>query len=96
MRLFFSIFDGIRQRGEGRAYFKKWRVFRERKCNFSLDFPAFGLSIRIGPRSKVVLRGKGYACAPVLWGFDNSKKQSPTRLFSIFKSFVNGLECLTP
>ena len=33
-------------------------IFRERKCNVSLDFPAFGPLVRFGPRSKVVLRGK--------------------------------------
>ena len=27
--------------------------FRERKCDFSLDFPAFGPSVLVGPRSKV-------------------------------------------
>ena len=42
---------------------------RERKSNFSLDFPAFGPSVRVGPKSKVVLRGKGYAWAPVLGEF---------------------------
>ena len=47
---------------------------RERSFNFSLDFPAFGPSDRIGLRSKVVLRGKGYAWAPVLGSFDNSKR----------------------
>ena len=46
---------------------------RERSFNFSLDFPAFGLSIRVGPRSKVVLHGKDYAWV-VLWSFDNSKR----------------------
>ena len=52
---------------KGRAYFfQKWRVFRERKCNFSLDFPAFGPLVCIRPRSKVVLHGKGYAWASVL------------------------------
>ena len=35
--------------------------FRERKSNFSLDFPAFGPSVLVGPRSKVDLRCKGYA-----------------------------------
>ena len=49
-------------------------IFRERKCNFSLDFPAFGPSVRIEPRSKVALRGKGYTWASVLWSFDNSKR----------------------
>ena len=27
-------------------------------CDFSLDFPAFGPSVRFEPRSKVVLRGR--------------------------------------
>ena len=63
-------------RGESgeRILKKKWRVFRERKCNFSLDFPAFGPPVCIGPRNKVVLRGKGYAWELVLWSFDNSKR----------------------
>ena len=56
--------------GEGRADFEKERVFRERKSNFSLDFPVFGLSVLVELRSKVVLRYKGYAWAPVLWSFD--------------------------
>ena len=30
--------------------------FRERKCDFSLGFPAFRPSVLFGPRSKVVLR----------------------------------------
>ena len=34
--------------------------FRERKYDFSLDFPAFGLSVLVGARNKVVLHGKGY------------------------------------
>ena len=58
--------------GEGRADFEKERVFRERKSNFSLDFPVFGPSVLVGPRSKVVLLGKSYAWALVLWSFDNS------------------------
>ena len=32
---------------------------RERVCDFSLDFPAFGPSVCFGPRSKVILHGKG-------------------------------------
>ena len=48
--------------------------FRERKGDFSLYFPAFGPSVLVGVRSKVVLRGKGYAWAPILWSFDNSKR----------------------
>ena len=52
------------------ASFQKWRVFRERKCNFSLEFPAYGLSDHDGPRSKVVLPDEGYAWALVLGSFD--------------------------
>ena len=48
--------------------------FRERKSDFSPDFPAFGPSVLVGPRSKVVLRGKGYAWALILWSSDNSKR----------------------
>ena len=40
--------------------------FRERKCDLSLDFPAFGSSVLDGPRSKVYLRDKGYAWASIL------------------------------
>ena len=58
--------------GEGRADFEKERIFRERKSNFSLDFPVFGPSVLVGPRSKVVLCDKSYAWAPVLWSFDKS------------------------
>ena len=48
--------------------------FRERKCDFSLDFSAFGPSVLVGPRSKVDLCYKGYAWTPILWSFDNSKR----------------------
>ena len=55
-RAFISIFAGSGS-GEGESrFFQKWRVFRERKWNSSLDFPAFEPSVRVGPRSKVVLR----------------------------------------
>ena len=47
---------------------------RERSSNFSLDFLTFGSSDRVGPRSKVVLRGEGYAWAPILGSFDKSKR----------------------
>ena len=42
----------------------KWVLvlkFRERKCDLSLDFRPFGLSVLDGARSKVALRGEGYA-----------------------------------
>ena len=51
-RAFFSILgaeSGIGERGE--QLLKQWRVFRKRKCNFSLNFLAFEPSIRIGLRS---------------------------------------------
>ena len=48
--------------------------FRERNCDFSLDFPAFGPSVLVEPRRKVDLRYKGYAWTPILWSSDNSKR----------------------
>ena len=65
---------GTCSRREGREYIKKWRVFRERACNFSLGFPAFGLSDFFGPRSKVVLRSEGFAWASVSGSFDKLRE----------------------
>ena len=48
--------------------------FRERKSDFSLDFPAFGPSVLVGARNKVVLHDKGYAWAPILWSSKKSKR----------------------
>ena len=48
--------------------------FREIKSDLSLDFPTFGPSVLDGARSKVDLSFKGYACAPILWSFDKSKR----------------------
>ena len=50
------------------------QIFKERECDFSLDFPEFGPSVRFGLRTKVVLRGKGYAWIPIWWSSDNSKR----------------------
>ena len=49
-------------------------------CDFSLDFLAFRPSVLDEAKSKVVLRSKGYAWAPILWSSDNSKRygSSPT------------------
>ena len=47
---------------------------RERESYFSLDFPSFGLSVRFGTRSKVVLRGEGHAWTPIWWSSENSKR----------------------
>ena len=58
--------------GEGRADFEKEKVFRERKSNFSLDFPVFEPSVFVRPRSKVTLRCKCYAWTPIMGIFDNS------------------------
>ena len=65
--------------GGGEQILRKWRVFRERKSNFSLDFSVFGPSDFVGPRSKVVLPYKGYVWALVLWSFDKLQK---VRVFS--------------
>ena len=35
--------------------------------SFSLDLRSFGPSVLDEARSKVVLRGKGYAWTPILW-----------------------------
>ena len=47
--------------------------FREKRCAFSLDFRPIGPSILDGARSKVALRGEGYAWALIWWNSDNSK-----------------------
>ena len=47
---------------------------RERESTFSLDFRPFGPLVLDGARSKVTLRGKDYAWAPIWWSFDNSKR----------------------
>ena len=43
-------------------------------CDFSLDFSSFGQSVLDGAKSKVDLRGEGYAWTPIWWSSDNSKK----------------------
>ena len=55
----------------------QWRGetdFRERKSNFSLDFPAIRPSVPDKPRGKVGLRCNGYAWTSILWSFDNSER----------------------
>ena len=49
-------------------------ISRERKCAFFLDFRSFGSSVLDGTRSKVDLRGEGYAWTPIWWSSDNSKR----------------------
>ena len=48
--------------------------FRERRCTFSLGFRSIGPSVLEGARSKVALRGEGYAWTPIWWSSDNSKR----------------------
>ena len=48
--------------------------FRERDYAFSLDFRPFGPSVLDGARSKIDLRGEGYAWTPIWWSSDNSKR----------------------
>ena len=48
--------------------------FRERVCDFSLDFSSFGPSVLDEARSKVDLRGEGYTWKPIWWSSDNYKR----------------------
>ena len=73
-RHIFSIWPGTCSGGGGEQILRKGRVFKERKSNFSLNFPVFGSSDFVGPRSKVDLRYKGYAWAPVIGSFDKLRK----------------------
>ena len=79
--------------GGGEQILRKGRVFRERKSNLSLEFPVFGPSVLVGPRSKVVLRCKGYAWASILWSFDKLWKIGVFSylVYFRFKNLVNGL-----
>ena len=72
--------------------------FLERVCNFSLGFPAFRPSNFFGPRSKVVLRGEGYAWTPVSGSFDKLRKVGVFSylIYSLFKCFVNAWVDLRP
>ena len=71
---FSSPFERRKRAGEQKVA-ESWVLsFREGESSFSLDFSPFRPLVRFGPRSKVVLRGKGYACAQVLWSSDNSKR----------------------
>ena len=46
----------------------------ERKGALSLGFRPIGPSVFDGARSKVALRGEGYAWAPIWWSYENSKR----------------------
>ena len=69
-----------------------------RKCAFSLDLRSIGQSVLDGARRKVVLRGEGYAWAPVSGSF---KKLQEVGVLSYlvyfrFKCFVNDWFGLRP
>ena len=65
--------DLLLQRSKNRSV--GWiQIFKERRCAFSLDFRPFGLSVLDEARSKVDLRGEGYAWIPIWWNSDNSKR----------------------
>ena len=49
-------------------------ISREKKCAFSLDLQPFRLLVLDGARSKVDLRGEGYAWTPIWWISGNSKR----------------------
>ena len=72
--------------------------FRERVSNFSLDFPTIGPLVFGEARSKVALRDKSYAWAPVLGSFDKLRKVGVFSylVYFRFKSFVNGLVDMRP
>ena len=48
--------------------------FLERESTFYLYFWPIGPSVLDGAKSKVALRGEGYAWAPIWWSSDNSKR----------------------
>ena len=76
------------------------RVFesRGRKCAFSLDFRPIGPSVLDEARRKVVLRGEGYAWAPVSVSFDKLREVGVLfyLVYFRFKCFVNDFVGLRP
>ena len=78
------------------AWYVQWRGETnsgDRKFNLSLDFSAIGPSVSDEAKSKVALRGKGYAWAPVLGSFDKIREIRVVSylVYFRFKNFVNGL-----
>ena len=70
---------------------KKWCIFRERRCNFSLRSRAIGPSDFDGARRKVVLRGEDNAWNLVLGVIDKLLEVgvSSYLFYSWFKCFVD-------
>ena len=52
----------------------RFEVFRKRESTFFLDFRSIGPSVLDGVRSKVALRGEGYAWTLIWWSSNNSKR----------------------
>ena len=79
------------RRRRARTNSKNEGFFRERVCNFSLEFPAFGPTDFFEPRSKVVLRSEGFSWAPVSGIFDKLREVGVLSylIYSLFKCFVN-------
>ena len=72
--IFFILRDQTCSRGLDGCSGWIFLIFRERESAFSLDFRPIGPSVLDGARSKVALRGEGYAWAPIWWSSDNSKR----------------------
>ena len=66
--------EGENVQNEGEMGSELRFVILERESALSLDFRPFGQSVLDGARSKVDLRGEGYAWAPIWWSSDNSKR----------------------
>ena len=70
-------------------------IFRKRRCVFSLGFWLIGPSVLDGARSKVVLRGEGYAWGTYLVEFRQLQEVVffSYLVYSLAKSHVYGYEC---
>ena len=72
--MIFFLFEDTNVQDEEKDVVSLGLKSRERKCAFSLDFRSFGPLVLDGARSKVVLRGEGYAWTPIWWSFEKSKR----------------------
>ena len=59
--MIFFLFEDTNMQDEEKDTVSLGLKSQERKCVFSLDFRSFGPSVLDGAKSKVVLRGEGYA-----------------------------------
>ena len=69
-----------------------------RRFHFSLDFPTIDPSNPSETRGKVDPHCKSYAWVPVLWSFDNSRREecSPTWLFLVYNAMKMVLGVMRP